>query len=301
MQDVTKDRAKYIGGSDIPIIMGLSSFKTRYELLQDKAEIREENFLGNEYTEYGNIMEGKIRDYVSGILNCDFQEYKTIKEDLRYHADGYDVLKKVVLEVKTTSEIHDDKWAYKRYIVQLALGMDINQKANGVLAVYARPEDFGEEFDSTNLHVYSFSYIEIESLLKNEIYPAIDLFRADLERIKENPFLTEEDLTPNEIVKIADMALELENRLIQFKEIEKESKNVKQRLKEAMEKYGIKTWLMNNGTKITLVPDGVDTVTKAFDEKTFAKEHEDVYRSYMVDKVKKGRSGYVRITPPKEV
>ena len=36
MQDVTKDRDKYIGGSDVPIIMGLSPFKTRWQLLREK-------------------------------------------------------------------------------------------------------------------------------------------------------------------------------------------------------------------------------------------------------------------------
>ena len=39
MQDVTKDRDKYVGGSDVPIIMGLSPFKTRFELAQEKAGI----------------------------------------------------------------------------------------------------------------------------------------------------------------------------------------------------------------------------------------------------------------------
>ena len=298
MQDVTKDRAKYIGGSDIPIIMGLSPYKTRYELLQDKAEIREDDFSGNEYTEYGNVMEEKIRDYLNS-KGWDFREDKVINGDLRYHADGYDKGNNILLEVKTTSHIYDDKWDYKKYIVQLALGMDLFKTDQGFLAVYQRPEDFDEEFDSKRLRLYQFGAKLVKDLLQNEIYPAIESFRADLEKLKEDPFLSEEDLTPTEIVEIADMALALEEKLIQFKEIEKQAKDVKQRLKEAMQTHGIKTWLMNNGTKITLVPDGEDTTVKAFDEKAFAKDHEDMYQSYMIDKVKKGRAGYVRITPPK--
>ena len=31
--DVSEDRDKYIGGSDIPVILGLSPFKTRWQLL----------------------------------------------------------------------------------------------------------------------------------------------------------------------------------------------------------------------------------------------------------------------------
>ena len=37
MQDVTKDRDKYIGGSDIAAILNISKFKTRWQLLKEKA------------------------------------------------------------------------------------------------------------------------------------------------------------------------------------------------------------------------------------------------------------------------
>ena len=62
---VKEDRDKFIGGSDIPIIMNLSHFKTRWELLQQKAGLIEDDFKGNDYTDYGNIMEGYIRDYIN--------------------------------------------------------------------------------------------------------------------------------------------------------------------------------------------------------------------------------------------
>ena len=65
MQAVTVDRDKYIGGSDIPIIMGISSFKTRFDLLLEKAGIKENDFAGNKYTEYGNVMEPKIRNFIN--------------------------------------------------------------------------------------------------------------------------------------------------------------------------------------------------------------------------------------------
>lgn len=60
MQQVTIDRNKYIGGSDIPIIMGISKFKKRFDLLLEKAELKENDFTGNAYTEYGNVMEEKL-------------------------------------------------------------------------------------------------------------------------------------------------------------------------------------------------------------------------------------------------
>lgn len=44
MQDTVKvDRDKYVGGSDIPAILGLSNFKTRYELILDKAGLYQDD------------------------------------------------------------------------------------------------------------------------------------------------------------------------------------------------------------------------------------------------------------------
>ena len=41
MQETVKqDRDKYIGGSDIPVIMNLSPFKSRFDLLLEKAGYR---------------------------------------------------------------------------------------------------------------------------------------------------------------------------------------------------------------------------------------------------------------------
>ncbi len=44
--DVTIDRDKYIGGSDIPAIMGLSPFTSRWDLLLEKAGLKERDFFG---------------------------------------------------------------------------------------------------------------------------------------------------------------------------------------------------------------------------------------------------------------
>jgi predicted phage-related endonuclease len=54
--DVSEDRDKYIGGSDLPAILGLSKFKTRWQLLLEKAGLEERTFAGNRFTEYGHII-----------------------------------------------------------------------------------------------------------------------------------------------------------------------------------------------------------------------------------------------------
>ena len=298
MQDVTKDRDKYIGGSDIPIIMGLSPFKTRWQLLQEKAGITESDFSGNEYTEYGNVMEPKIREFINEEYGLKFCEDKVIDGDLRYHADGWDGKNLEVLEVKTTSHRYGHLDAYKLYLVQLLTGMHMYGTNRGILAVYERPEDFNEEFDPLRLQVFeidSFSY----GALIDDIWEAVDRFRFDLKRLKENPFMTEEEMQPFEVIAIADEVVRLENRLAEYKNLEAEAKEVKSRLKEVMEQYGIKKWTTNNGVKITLVPDGEDSVKKVFDEKAFKEKFSTVYEDFTVEKKVKGKSGHIRVTLPK--
>lgn len=300
MQDVTKDRDKYIGGSDIPIIMGLSPFKTRFELAQEKAGIKEDDFKGNEYTEYGNYIEPIIRQYINEKYGYNFVEDKIINGNIRYHADGRDAGRSTTLEVKSTSQIHTDLTGYKKYTVQLAFGMDQFKDKHGLLAVYDRPDDFSEEFDPKRLQIFNIEREDVDEILLLEIDPAVANFVKDVEKLKENPFMTEEDLQPHDITRWFDRVTALEGQMLAFKDLEKQYKDAKENLKKAMEDHCIKKWTTNNGTQITLVPDGKDTTAKVFDEKTFTAENPEMAEKYMIEKVKKGRTGYVRITPPKD-
>ena len=299
--DVTVDRNKYIGGSDIPAIMGISPFKTRWQLLLEKAELATSDFTGNRYTEYGNIIEPQIRDYINRKRTHKFEPNRIIDGDFRYHSDGYNG-EDCVLEIKSTSQIYETVDEYKIYLVQLLKGMEINGVKKGILAVYFRPEDFNPEFDAQRLQVFTITAGKYKSLLE-EINAEIDKFRADLERLRNNPLLTEEDFQPNELVAIANKVVALENRIAEFKAIEAEHKKVKQELFEAMQKHDIKSWETINGVKITRVdgtPETVKTVEE-FNLDMFKSEQPDLYKQYLKEVIKKtsGRSGYVKITLPK--
>lgn len=300
--DVTIDRDLYIGGSDIPAIMGISSFKTRWDLLQEKAGLKENSFTGNKYTEYGKILEPKIRDYINKeIVTFPFEPNQVIDGDFRAHTDGFNG--GCVLEIKTTSDIYNNVGEYKVYLVQLLKYMEVNKVQCGLLAVYERPEDFDTNFDPDLLHTYSVLASEFEPLLE-EINTELDRFRSDLERLKANPLLSEQDFQPKEIVALSQKVVAFENQLAEMKLIEAELKKAKQALYEEMEKHGIKSWATPNGTKITMVaatPASVEKVTE-FDEKTFKAENEGLYSMYLkeTEKKKSGRNGYVLITVPKE-
>lgn len=301
--DVTIDRDKFIGGSDIPVIMGISTFKTRWELLQEKAGLKESTFTGNKYTEYGNILEPKIRDYVNNYFKgrmAEFAPNRVIDGDFRAHTDGFNG--SCVLEIKTTSNIHDSIDGYKHYLVQLLKYMEVNHVDEGILVVYERPEDFSEEFDENRAVAHTVRMGDYTELL-SEINTELDKFRSDLARLKENPLLSEQDFQPNALVALSQKVVAFENQLAGMKLIEAELKKAKQALYEEMEKHDVKSWTTPNGTKITMVastPESVELVEE-FDEDTFKAENEGLYSLYLreVEKKKAGRSGYVKITLPK--
>lgn len=297
MQAVTVDRDKYIGGSDIPIIMGISQFKTRFDLLLEKAGIKENDFNGNKYTEYGNVMEPKIREYVNKSFDKEFIEGKHINGDIRVHTDGED--KDCILEIKTTSQIHEKLEDYKVYLVQLLFYMQETKKCFGYLAVYERPEDFNEEFDSNKLHIYRLEIKDYKDLLE-QINNAVEQFRIDLAKVKENPFITEEELVPVDLTELSNKIVVLENQLVEMKKVEMQSKELKMQLKATMENKNIKKWETPNGVKITLVADSEDKVIKKFNEALFKENNLDLWDEYSEEVVQKGKAGYVKITLPKE-
>ena len=299
MQAVTIDRDKYIGGSDIPIIMGISPFKTRFDLLLEKAGLKEDTFEGNEYTEYGNIMEPKIREHLNLTAGTgfEFKEYKKVNGDIRCHLDGYN--EHEVLEIKTTSQIHENVGDYKVYLVQLLFYMENVECENGLLAVYERPEDFSEEFDSKRLKLYSIELSNYKDLLE-QINKAVEQFRIDLAKVKENPFITEEELLPVDLTELSNKVVALENQLTEMKKIEAKSKELKAQLKSAMENSNVKKWETPNGVKITLIADGESKLIRKFNEDLFKENNLDLWNEYCEEVVQKGKAGYIKITLPKE-
>ena len=304
MQDsVKQDRDRYLGGSDIPIIMNLSPFKSRFDLLLEKAGYKENDFEGNVYTEYGNTMEPKIRAAINAEIKEPFAEGKHIREaeadeiiGVRIHTDGEN--SDSILEIKTTSQVYEDIDDYKIYLVQLLFYMVNTGKPYGLLAVYNRPDDLSEEFDADRLQLFNIS-LEPYKKLCEEIGEACERFIEDLQKVKDNPFITEEELLPTEITDITARIIAFETQIDYLKSIEKKIKADKERLKDAMQACGVKSWTTPNGYKITLIPDGEDEVKKKFNESKLKETDPDTYNKYLEDTIVKGRSGYVKITAPK--
>ena len=299
--DVTQDRDKYIGGSDIPAILGISKFCTRWQLLLEKAGLESRPFSGNKFTEYGHIIEPQIREHVNLTFSTNFFPTRVINGDIRYHADGFNGV--CVLEIKSTSDIHYSVDGYKVYLVQLLKGMEENEVEKGILAVYHRPEDMNPVFEPDRLQVFAIHMDDYRNLL-NHVNREIAKFREDLERLKENPLLSEQDFLPaGSLIELADKVAKFEAQLVSLKDIEAQLKEAKKQLYHEMVKRNVKSWAMPNGTKLTRV-DETPAKTKTvgeLDVERLKAECPATFDRYcrMVEKTTPGKAGYVRITVAK--
>lgn len=141
MIDTVKDnRLSFIGGSDIPTLLGYSQFKTREELIEQYKN-KLSNNIPSEYTEYGNLMEEKIRKYINEKYNIDANPRCRTYENkkIRCNTDGYDVKNNLILEIKTNSGNHNNTFDYE---LQMQLYMWAFKCDKGLLVQYKRPKNF---------------------------------------------------------------------------------------------------------------------------------------------------------------
>jgi len=99
-----EERRKGIGGSDVAAIMGLSPFKTAYQVYREKRR-EVEDWSGNELTDWGKRMEPAIRQWYSDTTGRDVR----LPEKIMYHEkypfmlaslDGFTDDRRIV-EIKT--------------------------------------------------------------------------------------------------------------------------------------------------------------------------------------------------------
>lgn len=300
-KNVLIDRQKFIGSSEISAILGISPFKDRYSLLLEKAELKEPDIVDNPYVDFGNEIEKYIRDYINkDYQNDPFVEDTIIKErDVINYRCNYDGKNKTMgLEIKSTSHICKNVRDYKHYIVQLLWGMMLARLDKGILAVYKRNEDFVVDFQPERLTIYEIDINDYDDWV-SEIKLGVQNFVNDLQKLKENPMLSEEDLLPIDLSQYSTKLAIIEDKLKEYDKLVAEQKMLKSELKKAMEEHGIKKWTTNDGTQITLLPDGEDKIVQKFNAEALKEENPDMYNAYLEDVIQKGKVGYVKITYPK--
>lgn len=308
--NVTVDRHKYVGGSDLPSILGLNSkYGTSvFEFAKQKAGIIPNPFKGNQFTKYGQIMEPIIRDFINAKYQVNYLEDTVIDNERHYrgNTDGIDRDADIpILEVKTFGENLDVEY----YTAQCQFYMETFNQDKCRLVGYKRPVDFytGMDYDLENDDSY-FNYefdenrleehiIERDPVLWAKIEERINHFKYAVAELKDNPNMTEEEFNNifygNELIVLTDKVAVLENTLESYKNVEKEYKEVKEQLYNIFEEKGLISF-DTGAVKITKVaPTSYDTVT--VDTKKLQEEEPNIYDKYKVTKTT-NRKGYILIT-----
>ena len=139
------DRKKYIGGSDIASILGISPYKTSYQLRLEKTGKVESKDISNlPHVRRGIVAEPIARDLVNKKLGREFKALRMVGAEpwMVANVDGID--SKGLLEIKTMSlDKHNEVASGKippYYECQLEWYCAISEKESCVFASY-RPED----------------------------------------------------------------------------------------------------------------------------------------------------------------
>lgn len=288
--NVKKGRNRLVGGSDIPEIIGISKYKTQFDLALEKTGIKPSDFKGNEYTEYGNVMEPQVRDYVNAVNGTHFVPDTRIDRNrgIRSNTDGYDAENALILEIKT----HGKNLDIKPYVAQMQLYMWQFSVDYGWLALYRRPGNFDAEFDSANLEI---RVIERDQEYIDKILEAVDTFWIRCEYLKENPNMTESEfmsIGQNQVQVLANQVEKLELQIVDLevlmKKIDTERKAIKDKLYAAMDEYDIKKWETEKIVITRILPG----TRESFDSTKFKKDYPDLAEQYKkISKV----AGSVRI------
>lgn len=313
--NVTIDRYKYIGGSDLPTILGqnLKYDKKPYDLALEKARIKPTEFKGNQFTKYGQKMEPVIRDYINSVYGVNYLEDTIIDSTKGYrgNTDGIDRNASIpILEIKTFGDELDVDY----YTAQCQFYMETFDRDACLLVGYKRPADFytGVDYDLENDDSYFNFEFDPNNLVEHVIYRDKSLWNKIEERIKSFKdavgYLVEnkDDYTEEEFNKIfygtdlietTNKVVSLETKLQAMKTIENDYKKAKEELYNLFEEKGILSF--DTGTmKITKVaPTSYQTVS--IDTKKLKEENEKIYNKYKVVKTT-NKKGYILITIKKE-
>ena len=211
----------------------------------------------------------------------------------------------LLLEIKTNA---GDKTTYEDvydYVLQMQMYMFQFNVEKGYLVQYKRPDNFWTGLDYETQHTDDFfnqefeaeriSVMEIkrDNSLISKILEKANKFWEQVERLKENPNMTEQEFYfGDNLVEYNDTINKLsilEKELNRLSEMEKEAKTQREILYGLMDNVGVKT-IVTDTLMITKVNP---TITKTIDSKKLKEEMPEIAEQYTKVSNKKG---YVKIT-----
>lgn len=306
---VTVNRKKYIGGSDLPNILGFTEIKygeSLFTFAKKKMKLIPNDFKGNQYTKYGQLMEPIMRDHLNAVNGTNYVEDSISDEErlLRGNTDGIDRNTDSIpmAEFKTFGAQGLDVELYEP---QCQFYLEMYDQPAIALVGYPRPENFytGMDYELENDdHYFDLSFdpknlvmhvIERDEKKWAHIYSRIKAFQLACAELVKKPDMTLDEWNTlfygADLVKKQQAVIALENQLIELKAVEKKAKDARAELLEQFVNHGIKT-LDTGKVRITHVKSE-DTTKKVLDETKLKKKHPKIYAEFLTkDKVTKGKS-----------
>jgi putative phage-type endonuclease len=288
-KDVTLNREKVIGSSDIGTIMGVNPYKTKFELWCEKTgKIEPKDLSNNDAVHFGTILEDIVAQEYARRNNCSVRKAPKVYTHTEYpylvaHADRLITGTNKGLECKTTSEFNKDKWKDsdipESYILQCQWLMGLSHKKEWDIAVLIGGNKYKDKtikFDEDLFDLMVKAAVKfMEENVEKDIPP--ELTADDEENVAK--------LYPNHSSKVLDLditderiAILIDHHETNIKYLQEIKEHIKQLEEEKSEieiylKYLIKdnagirtpqycvTWKSQNGQvvfdKEAMIADGV--------------------------------------------
>src|SRR3990167_918997 len=169
-------RKKRVAASDVPIIMGVSPYKTPYELAMEKLDLKKDEKY-NHAMRLGHLFEPKIRARVELDMNLGFPDVVLYKKECPWQMaslDGYNADTSKFLEIKYMGEANFDlvkkDGPLKQHRPQLEMQFHVTGSQGGYYVPYTLDK---EQTVVTN---YAVIPIEPDPVLRNDMLIAISEF-----------------------------------------------------------------------------------------------------------------------------
>ena len=299
---VKDDRDKYIGGSDLPKVNNPTSAE---RLIFEKTH-KQKDFTSI-YTEFGNIAEPLIREYVNkafyghkGVDPSTIVVEREGKLGLRGNLDG-DYKSGAVIEIKTLGEnyFNDPSAFHKKffdYSIQVAYYMMLKDYLVGYIHVFNRPEILlGKPFNNWTVkelydrqtEVEEYIVMNMEARLTTEIINDKSVYNREttfIDEVKRRIELIDKAYEKHTKSKETTADSDDEDLLVEFKELEEMEKNITVRKKEILEhfieKYRENETFEIDGNSYVYTAERTGT-RKSFNSKAFESDNPELYQKYI--------------------
>lgn len=227
------DRKLGIGGSDIPIIMGFSSYKTPYQLWCEKTGLIQELYEETPVQYWGNKLEPIIRDEFSLRNNVVIETPSAVThpfhEFMRGNVDGYIPEWNAVFEAKSSMQFMSREWGESgsdvipmSYILQVAYYCSLLNADCAHIAVLIGGNDYREfkytrdnELEATIIKAAKEFWGHVKTGIAPPSIDARDL-KLQFPSHKESKSIEANDAIKEEIRRLQDVKLQLKD--LQLKE-----------------------------------------------------------------------------------